>query len=83
MKIAALAADRGQPKDAARMFGAAEALREATGLTIEHAAPRALYEQHLAALRAQLDPDTLAAAWAEGRAMPLADAIAEALDKSG
>ena len=79
VQLAGTLAMGGQGLRAARLFGAAEALREATGLTIEHATPRALYEQHLAALRAQLDPDTLAAAWAEGRAMPLEDAIAEAL----
>ena len=69
----------GQGVRAARLFGAAEALRERTGVTMPNAAGYALYEQQLAALRTQLDTDTLAAAWAAGRALSLAAAIAEAL----
>ncbi len=39
------------------------------------------WERDVAALRAQLDPPTFAAAWAEGRAMALAEAIAHALEE--
>ena len=67
---------------AARLFGAAEALRETLG------APRlAIYEEHyqrsVASLRSQLDERAWAAAWAEGRAMTLEQALTEALDLLG
>jgi tetratricopeptide (TPR) repeat protein len=64
---------------AARIFGAAEALREKLGaplLPIYHDH----YQRGVAATRAHLDEATFAAAWAEGRAMTLEQAIAEALD---
>ena len=41
---------------------------------------RALYEQHLEAVRTQLDPDSFTLAWAEGQAMALEQAIAYALE---
>jgi DNA-binding CsgD family transcriptional regulator len=67
----------GQTLQAARLFGAAEALREAihspSGMF-----DRAQYEQSVAELRAQLDADALAAAWSAGRALTLEQAIAEA-----
>jgi hypothetical protein len=40
---------------------------------------RELRERHLAALRAQLDADELAAEWAEGRAMSSEQAVEYAL----
>jgi hypothetical protein len=40
---------------------------------------RADYDRDFAAVRAQLDEATFAAAWAAGQAMPLKQAIAEAL----
>jgi tetratricopeptide (TPR) repeat protein len=64
---------------AARLFGAAEALREAVGGTTVPA-NRADYDRNVAAVRAQLDEATLTAAWAEGRAMPLEQAITYALE---
>lgn len=67
----------GQGRRAARLFGAAEALREGTGSVIRLAVLR---ERHLAALDAQLDADELAAKWAEGRAMPSEEAVAYALE---
>jgi tetratricopeptide (TPR) repeat protein len=67
---------------AARLFGAAEALRERAGLEIRFTPWHELHEHHLAALRARLDADTLAAAWVEGRALPPDGAVAEALEES-
>jgi ATP/maltotriose-dependent transcriptional regulator MalT len=67
---------------AARLFGAAEALRERAGLEIRFTPWHELREHHLAALRARLDADTLAAAWVEGRALPPDGAVAEALEES-
>jgi predicted neutral ceramidase superfamily lipid hydrolase len=70
---------QGQPKRAAWLFGAAEALRETSGASIPPV-DRADYDRILAAVRAQLDEQTFAAAWAEGRAMTLEQAIAYALE---
>jgi predicted ATPase/DNA-binding SARP family transcriptional activator len=53
---------------AARLFGAAESLREAIGCP-QPPCDRDQYEGHLSALRAALGPEDLAAAWSEGRAM--------------
>lgn len=72
----------GESERAARLFGAAEALRERTGLGLHVAARRTLYEQHVALLRARLDPLACAAAWAQGRALSLEDTLAAAMDSS-
>jgi len=79
--LAGIAAASGQPERAARLFGAAEVLREPVGMPLPPAY-RAAYERDVAAIRAQLDDTTLAAAWAAGRAMTLEQAIAEALGAS-
>ncbi|HEU5102666.1 MAG TPA: tetratricopeptide repeat protein, partial [Roseiflexaceae bacterium] len=67
-----------EPKRAARLWGAAEVLRMAIGCRPAPAA-RATYERALAVARAQLGDDAFAAAWVEGQAMTLEQAIAEAL----
>jgi tetratricopeptide (TPR) repeat protein len=77
--LAAVAA-RAQAERAARLFGAAEALREAVGFRFTPLDPGG-YDRHVATLRAQLDEETYAAAWAEGRAMPLEEAIRHALEE--
>jgi predicted ATPase len=79
--LAAVAGVQSQSERAARLFGAAMALREIIGATLppdEHPA----YERTLAATRAQLDEATFAAAWAEGQAMSLEQAITMALGAS-
>jgi len=60
------------------LFGAGEALREAVGASV---LPfyRDDYERGLAAVRAGLSDEALAAAWAVGRAMTMTEAIAIAL----
>jgi predicted ATPase/DNA-binding SARP family transcriptional activator len=71
---------RRNPIQAARLWGAAEALRERMGMSFSHfdlAASR--YEQHLAAVRSALDEASFEAAWAEGRAMSPEQAIEYAL----
>jgi tetratricopeptide (TPR) repeat protein len=78
--LAGVAAQR-QPARAARLFGAAEALRETIGAPLPPI-NRADYERDVAAARAQLHEDAFAAAWAAGRAMTLEQAIAEALGKA-
>jgi DNA-binding NarL/FixJ family response regulator len=73
-----LAAARGQAQRAARLFGAAVALREHLGATVvswEHPAR----ERDLAAVRAALDPAACEAAWAAGAALPLEAVVAEVL----
>ena len=67
-----------QDDRAARLFAAAEALRAAIGHRL---APQdqAEYEGRLASTRSRLGAATFAAAWAEGRAMTLEQAIEYAL----
>ena len=65
---------RAQPEQAARLFGIAESFREEVGISMppsEHA----LYDKSMAALRDALDEEAFAAAWGEGRAMSLEQAI--------
>jgi predicted ATPase/Tfp pilus assembly protein PilF/DNA-binding XRE family transcriptional regulator len=74
-----VAAARGQPAQAARLGGAAAALQEALGAPLQ-AHQWASHEQTLLALRAALGGEAFAAAWAEGRALPPGEALAEALE---
>jgi hypothetical protein len=69
---------RVRPEHAARLFGAAEAGREAIGAPLPDA-ERHAYEQDLAVLRQRLDEGTFVAAWAEGRGMTLEQAVAYAV----
>ncbi len=78
--LAGVAARRGDIERVARLFGAAEALGEAASATPSFPPARALYEQDLASVRQELDTKRFAAAWAEGRAMTLEQAIAYALE---
>ncbi len=69
---------QGDHERAARLFGAGEALREAVGASVlpfYHDD----YERGVAAVRAGLSDEALAAAWAAGRAMTMVEAIACAL----
>ncbi|HLJ66619.1 MAG TPA: BTAD domain-containing putative transcriptional regulator [Chloroflexota bacterium] len=75
LAVATVPAD---PVRAARSFGAAEALRETAGLAI-WPGRQLLYDPALATVRAALGAETLAAAWAEGRAMTREQAVAYAL----
>jgi tetratricopeptide (TPR) repeat protein len=63
---------------AARLFGAAAALRKPLGSVID-LVDQPEYERQLALLRAQLDEAAFATAWTEGQAMTLEQAIEEAL----
>ena len=75
--LASVAAAARQYTRAARLYGAAETMREAIGAP----APRrhALSDQAVARVRAGLGEAAFAAAWAAGRALPPAEAVAEAL----
>jgi len=76
--VAGVAAAQGQLARAARLLGAAEALRESAGVPLPPV-HRVDYERDVALVRAALDEDAFAAAWAEGHALTLEQVIAEAL----
>ena len=65
-------------EEAARLFGAAEALREQNGYLLEPL-PRAEYKEAVAQARAPLYPLVFETAWGEGQAMTEAEAITFAL----
>jgi DNA-binding CsgD family transcriptional regulator len=78
--FAGLAGARGEGVRSARLFGAAQRLRE------DIAAPlppvdRAGYERSMVASRAQLDGATWEAAWKQGRAMSTEEAVDHALSE--
>ena len=77
--LACIAAAQGRGQRAARLFGTAEAIWESLAATL---LPwfKADYDRGLAAARLQLGEAAFADAWAEGRAMPLPQAIEYALE---
>lgn len=76
--LAMIAGAQCWPIHASRLYGAAEALNEAIGASMAPAS-RTEYDRNVTAARIQATEAEFAAAWAEGRAMPLQDAIATAL----
>jgi tetratricopeptide (TPR) repeat protein len=66
---------------ATRLFAAAAALRDVQGTRLPPA-DEALYRPYVAAVRGELDEAAFAAAWAEGQAMSLEQAVAYALDEA-
>jgi len=66
--LAAAVLAQGKRTSAARLWGAAESLREGMGAPIPPV-ERAAYDRSVAAARAQLGEKSFAAAWAEGRSM--------------
>ncbi len=78
--LACVAGTRGEAERAAKLFGAAEALREAVGYqhTPEEGAMR---EPYLSTTRFRLNETTWQGAWAEGRAMSMEQAINYALSE--
>ena len=67
-----------EPTRAAWLWGAAESLRQSIGCR-PAPATRATYERAMTQARAQLGEEAFAVAWAEGRALTVEQAIAEAL----
>ena len=65
-----------QPRNAVFLHGAAEALGERVGLSMSLPSDRAVTERSLATLREAMSDDQFAATWAEGRALPLSQALA-------
>lgn len=76
--LAGVAAAQGRPEYAARLWAAAETLREAVGSPLPPN-KRAAYEEGVAAVRAALGEAAFAEVWEEGRRMALEQAIACAL----
>ncbi len=79
--LAIIAAAQGRPHRAATLFGAADALRQATQSSMT-GMERAEYTQALTHARTQVDESEWSAAWAEGRAMALEQAVAYALEET-
>jgi DNA-binding SARP family transcriptional activator len=78
-KVSAL---RGRPVRAARLWGAAGALREQMGMSLsQFDLAHSGYERDLATVTSALDEASLDAAWAEGRAMSPEQVFAYALDE--
>jgi DNA-binding CsgD family transcriptional regulator len=73
--VAELASLLGQPEQAARLFGAVEALREASNIRLSPLR-RAEHDPTVEGIRAQLDEATFAKAWAKGRTMTLEEVLA-------
>jgi tetratricopeptide (TPR) repeat protein len=78
--LAAVAVAQRHCERAARLFGAAEGLRAAIGAPLPPA-DRAEHDRSVAATRIALGKEAFAAAWAEGRAMSLAQACDYALQE--
>jgi hypothetical protein len=72
-----MAVGRGQPHQAARVGGAAKSLRLALGVPVMPDRKDG-HEQAVQAMRAALGEEVFAA-WAEGRALPVEEAVALAL----
>jgi predicted ATPase/DNA-binding XRE family transcriptional regulator len=77
-EMAAVASADGRARQAARLLGAAEALRVVVGAP-RPPADRARCERRIAAARADLGDRAFAAAWDSGRSLALEDAVTEAL----
>lgn len=80
--MAGLAAAQGQPERAARLFGAAAALREQIDTPVE-GWERPAFERGLELTRAALSVDAFDAAWSAGAALSLRDVMLEALADPG
>jgi DNA-binding NarL/FixJ family response regulator len=75
--IARTANEAGSQREAARLFAAAQAMRQRTGET-RFAVHQADYETWVAAVREAIDDKDFQAAWAEGAALSADEAIAYA-----
>jgi hypothetical protein len=81
--LACVAIGQGLPARAARLWGVAEGMSEAYGITISLVVrSHTKYEDCLTLTRSQLDEEAFAAAWAEGRAMSFEQAVEYALEST-
>ncbi len=76
--LAALAMRVDRPEQAARLFGAADALREEAGRPAVNLPERAIFERAEERARLALGDSSFAQARAEGRALPREQAVSEA-----
>ena len=76
--LAAFESKHGRAALAARLFGVVDAVTEQLGLPVD-SVQAATYQAQIAATRAALGEEAFQAAWAEGRAMTLDEAVAYAL----
>jgi len=76
-----VAVARGHFPTAARLLGAADALRQQVGASMLYI-ERAEYDRHLEQIRQSLDPAALESEWAAGRSMSMDEAIAFALGEA-
>jgi predicted ATPase/DNA-binding SARP family transcriptional activator len=78
-EFASRASARGQPERAARLLGAADLLLATLGARFE---PTLWHpsDRNVSAIQARMGEEAFAAAWAEGRALSLAEAISYALE---
>lgn len=77
--LGALAGARGELSRAAQLWGAADALREASGYSLPPG-EAAMYEPYLIEARSRLDEAAWQEAWARGRSMTYEEAISYALE---
>ena len=77
--MGAVVGARGESLRAARLWGAADALREVAGYTLT-VGEAGMYEPYMSAARSELGETAFRAAWEEGRAMTQEQAIALALE---
>ena len=68
--FAGVLADSSRVDEAARLFGAAEVLNEAMGISGEHLAAPHQYRRDISDVRERLGDEAFATAWAQGRTMP-------------
>ena len=78
--LAGVAAATAAPRRAARLWGAADALREEIG-NARSVHESIAYEHQVKAVRAILTAEAFDQAWDEGRAMAVDDAVRYALDE--
>src|SRR5262249_11427118 len=78
--LAGVAAVQEYGQEAARLFSAAAALREELGAPLP-LAEQAEHERQVASVRAAIGEERWAAAWAEGRALPLEQLVPRVLEK--
>jgi predicted ATPase/class 3 adenylate cyclase len=76
--LSAILAAQGEPFRAARLAGTAEALRQELGVAL-YPFDAAITRRYLDSARVSVDPQAWTAAWEEGRAMPLDEAVAHVL----
>ncbi|MGA2461184.1 MAG: tetratricopeptide repeat protein [Candidatus Bathyarchaeia archaeon] len=80
-EFAGLASKQGQAERAARIFGAAEALREKVNANLAPAERTENERTYITPARSALGETKFAEAWAEGRSMTMEESITQALEK--